>query len=149
MIYSDMVKTALNIAYKAHEGQMDKAGYPYIFHPYHLAEQMHTEDEVVLALLHDVVEDTAVTIKDLRQAGVKENVLEALALLTHAKDVPYADYIAAIKRNKLARAVKLADLMHNCDVTRGGDSPYLAKKRETCYYPAIEAIKKAMEEDEE
>jgi len=147
MIYSDKIKKALNLAYEAHRGQYDKAGYPYIFHPYHLAEQMRTEDEVVVALLHDVVEDTAVTLEDLRREGFGDAVIEALGLLTHREDVPYADYIEAIKHNRLARAVKLADLRHNCDTTRGGDNPHLADKRATCYYPAIETLEKAILEN--
>ena len=69
MFYSDKVLKALRIAFAAHAGQFDKAGYPYFLHPYHLAEQMSDEDSVIVALLHDVIEDTSVTVEDLRKEG--------------------------------------------------------------------------------
>lgn len=118
MIYTEMTKKAVRIAYAAHENQWDRSGIPYIFHPYHLAEQMETEETVIVALLHDVLEDTAITLEDLRREGFSESVLQAVALLTHKKDVPYMDYIQAIKENETARRVKLADLSHNSDITR-------------------------------
>ena len=97
---------------------MDKSGTPYVFHPFHLAEQMETEETVVTALLHDVAEDTAYTVADLAAMGFPESVTEALALLTHDKAVPYLDYVAAVKTNPIARAVKIADLRHNSDLSR-------------------------------
>jgi len=118
MIYTEMTKKAIRIAYNAHQGQWDKSGIPYIFHPYHLAEQMDTEETVITALLHDVMEDTPVTLEELRDAGFSEEVLTALVLLTHDRDVPYMDYIQALKGNHIARKVKLADLRHNSDVSR-------------------------------
>lgn len=140
MYYSEKVNKALWIAYEAHAGQLDQAGYPYFLHPYHLAEQMSDEDSTVVALLHDVIEDTSVTLDDLRREGFAENVIEALSLLTHVKGVPYLEYVARIRENPLARRVKIADLRHNCDVTRGADTPYFKKKREECYYPALKML---------
>ena len=147
MYYSDAVKKALNIAYQAHAGQTDKAGYPYIFHPYHLAEQFEDEDSVIVALLHDVVEDTDRTIEDLRKEGFSERVLAALVLLTHQKGVPYLEYVQMISEDPLARRVKIADLRHNCDVTRGANTEHFQKKREECYYPALELLMKAEQEN--
>ena len=120
MIYTAMTKTAMRIAYNAHKDQVDKTGMPYIFHPFHLAEQMRDEALVCAALLHDVVEDTALTFDDLRQAGISDEVIVALALLTHADEVPYLQYVQHIKDsgNPIAIAVKLADLQHNADPTR-------------------------------
>lgn len=106
------------IAYQAHKDQFDKGGTPYIFHPLHLAEQMDSEDSVVTALLHDVIEDTSWSLENLRAEGFPEHILEALKLLTHEKDVPYLEYVQQLKGNALARKVKLADLMHNCDTSR-------------------------------
>lgn len=140
MFYSDNVKKAIKIAYEAHAGQKDQAGYPYFLHPYHLAEQMCDEDSTVVALLHDVVEDTDVTLDDLRREGFDERVIEAISLLTHVKGVPYLDYIARIAKNSLARRVKIADLKHNCEVNRGADTPYFRRKREECYYPALRML---------
>ena len=111
---------AMRIAYEAHKGQVDKSGMPYIFHPYHLAEQMTDETATCVALLHDVAEDTDMTFEDLRELGISDRVIESLALLTHDKSVSYADYINSIKESgdKVAIAVKLADLHHNSDISR-------------------------------
>ena len=117
MIYTDLTERALRLAYRAHAGQEDKAGVPYIFHPYHLAEQMTTEAAVCVALLHDVVEDSDVTIEDIATAFPAEGT-EAVQLLTHDERVPYLDYIRALRANPLARTVKLADLAHNSDESR-------------------------------
>lgn len=117
MIYTPLVNKALRIAYDAHHGQVDKNGIPYIFHPIHLAESMDDEVSCCAALLHDVAEDTAVTLDDLRKE-FHEAVMEVLTLLTHEKGVDYFDYVRAIKANPIAVKVKLADLAHNSDQTR-------------------------------
>lgn len=118
MLYTPLTKQALLLCFAAHKSQTDKSGLPYVFHPFHLAEQMTDEYTTVAALLHDVVEDTEYTLADLQAMGYPAPVLEALALLTHTDDTPYMDYVARIKQNPIARAVKLADLAHNSDVTR-------------------------------
>lgn len=117
MIYTKNTKKAINIAYNAHMGQNDRFGIPYIFHPFHLAESMETEDECIAAILHDVVEDTNVTFEELEKE-FSSTVIDALKLLTHDKSVPYDEYILNLKDNPIAKKVKLADLMHNSDVTR-------------------------------
>ena len=118
MIYTKMTNRAMELAYRAHHGQCDKNGVPYVFHPFHLAEQMDTEETVTAALLHDVVEDTDYTLEDLRAMGFPDPVLEALSLLTHDPSVPYMEYVKRLKNNPIARAVKLADLTHNSDLSR-------------------------------
>ena len=118
MIYTTMTKKALKICFNAHINQVDKTGLPYVFHPFHLAEQMDDEDGVCLALLHDVVEDTNITFDDLINEGFNENIISALKLLTHNDDTPYIEYVLKIKENPLARKVKLADLKHNSDLSR-------------------------------
>lgn len=118
MIYTEETKRALKLAFEAHKDQLDKGGIPYIYHPFHLAEQMQDEDSTVAALLHDIAEDTAYTVEDLRNMGFNENVCRAVSLLTHEKNVPYMEYIAKIKENPIAKAVKLADLRHNSDLSR-------------------------------
>ena len=117
MIYTPNTKKAINIAYNAHMGQIDKFGIPYIFHPMHLAEQMDTEEECIVAILHDVVEDTVITFNQLEE-DFSGRVIEALKLLTHDKSVPYDDYIINLKDNPIAKKVKLADLKHNSDSSR-------------------------------
>ena len=115
----DLVEKAISLAVEAHAGEVDKQGKPYILHPLHLMMQMETAEEMITAVLHDVVEDTNTTLEDLRQHGFPEVVLEALELLTHdTASTSYEEYVAAIKPNPLARKVKLADLAHNMDVRR-------------------------------
>ena len=121
MIYTRLTTEAMKLAYYAHHGQTDKAGMPYIFHPYHLAEQMSDEYSTCVALLHDVVEDTHITLDDLKAAFPKE-VTDAVALLTHHKNEPYLEYVKKIASNPIAKAVKLADIRHNSDCTRMPDA---------------------------
>ena len=117
MIYTELTIKAMNLAYTAHHGQFDKGGVPYIFHPIHLAESMDDEISTCVALLHDTVEDTDVTLEELAREFPKE-VVEAIALLTHDENVEYFDYVRMIKTNPIATKVKLADLAHNGDPKR-------------------------------
>ncbi len=137
MIYTEMTKKAMKIAYNAHNGQMDKGGIPYIFHPYHLAEQMKTEETVITALLHDIIEDTPLTISWLREQGFSESVLEALTLLRHETDMPYMEYIQRLQNNKIACQVKLEDLKHNSDISRIDQMDDRDRKRLKKYKEAI------------
>jgi len=134
MIYTPLTNKAIRIAYKAHEGVLDKSGIPYILHPVHLAEQMSDEYTTIAALLHDVVEDTDITLDDLRQEGFPAEVLEAIRLLTHGEGVPYMEYVAAIKENPIAKAVKLADLRHNMDQSRFAGSDDLLPTEDALEY---------------
>ncbi len=118
MLYTPLTKKALFLCFEAHKEQKDKSGLPYVFHPFHLAEQMTDEDTTIVALLHDIVEDTEYTLADLAAMGFSQAVLDAIALMTHDDDTPYMDYVARIKGNPIATAVKLADLAHNSDITR-------------------------------
>lgn len=117
MIYTPLVYKAMHIAYNAHHGQLDKSGAPYIFHPIHLAEQMDDEASCCAALLHDVVEDTDVTLDDLRK-DFPEEIVEAVRLLTHEEGVPLEEYLITIRENPIALKVKLADNAHNGNQTR-------------------------------
>ena len=117
MIYTEMTIKAMKIAYEAHLGQLDYNDVPYIFHPYHLAEQMDDEISCTVALLHDVVEDTDLTFTDLEQIFPAQ-VLEIVRLLTHDENIDYFDYIREIKKNPIATKVKLEDLKHNSDESR-------------------------------
>ena len=121
MIYTKLTMEAMRIAYQAHHGQVDKGGIPYVLHPVHLAEQMTDEYSTCAALLHDVVEDTDVTLDALAQI-FPAAVMDALALLTHKESEPYEAYVERLKHNPIARAVKLADLHHNSDQSRIPDA---------------------------
>ena len=118
MINTAKTAAAAAIARRAHAGQVDKAGEPYINHPLHVAESMDTEDETCAALLHDVLEDSDYTADDLREAGMNEVVVGAVVLLTHDPSVDYIDYVRALRDNPLAAKVKHADLEHNLDMSR-------------------------------
>lgn len=139
MINSKLTKKAMIIAYNAHKNQLDKAGIPYIYHPIHLAEQMDTETECIVALLHDVVEDTDITFDDLEKEFPKDSI-EALKLLTHDKSVDYMEYIKAIKENDIAKKVKIADLIHNSDETRLENITQKDVLRKEKYKKALEVL---------
>ena len=135
MIYTPTTKMAMKLCFQAHKDQTDKSGIPYVFHPIHLAEQMKDEDTTVVALLHDVVEDTHYTIDNLAAMGFNDRILDAIQLMTHDDDVPYMDYVEKIKENPIAKAVKLADLAHNSDITRldAIDEKAKARVERRCY----------------
>jgi (p)ppGpp synthase/HD superfamily hydrolase len=137
MIYTPKTKQALKLCFEAHKEQKDKNGMPYVFHPFHLAEQMENEETTIVALLHDVVEDTDYTIEDLAKMGFGEEVISALSLLTHDDGTEYMDYVRLIKDNPIAKAVKLADLKHNSDITRLDSVDEKALQRREKYLKAI------------
>lgn len=122
-LYTPLINKALNIAYDVHHGQTDKSGVPYIYHPAFLAAQMDTEEEIITALLHDVIEDTPVTFEDLEREGFPQTVLDALQLLTHKDSGDYTQYIMGLAVNPLAVKVKLVDLRHNGDPARNANLP--------------------------
>ena len=140
MIYTPLTKIALKLCFEAHKDQIDKSGMPYVFHPFHLAEQMADENTTIVALLHDVIEDTEYTLDDLRKFGFAEDVLSAISLMTHADDVPYMEYVVKIKTNPIAKAVKLADLKHNSDMSRLDLITQIDEERAKKYKQAIELL---------
>ncbi|WP_261300721.1 GTP pyrophosphokinase [Paenibacillus andongensis] len=109
---------AILIAAKAHDGQIDKGGNPYILHPARLATKASTEEESIVAMLHDVVEDSDTTLFDLKNAGFSMDIIEALDCLTKRADESYDDFIKRIKLNPLATKVKILDLEDNSDIAR-------------------------------
>jgi len=110
-----MLQKALNIASDAHRGQLDKGGKPYIFHPLYVASHVDGINEKIVALLHDVVEDTDVTLDDLRNEGFSEEIICAINVLTKTDD-DYDNYLKKVKSNEMARKVKIEDI--NMDGTR-------------------------------
>lgn len=107
---------ALLVAIKAHQGQKDKGGKPYILHPIRVALNVKGKDEKIVALIHDVIEDTSYTIDDLD--FLTEEQRKALLLLTHDDNTPYMEYIEEVKKNKIASKVKLKDLEQNMNLKR-------------------------------
>ena len=115
---SPQVQQAYELAAKAHAGQVDKAGKDYIFHPLTVASFVTTDDEKTVALLHDVVEDTPVTLQNLSEAGFSDAVVHAVDCVTKREDESLEQYLLRVKSDVLATTVKLADLRHNCDLSR-------------------------------
>jgi len=109
---------AISIAAVGFEKVMDKGGQPYILHCLRVMNQMDTEEEKIVAILHDTVEDGVITIEELIKERFSQNVIYALILLTHEKGKPYDEYIKGISIDTLATKVKLADLKDNSDITR-------------------------------
>jgi (p)ppGpp synthase/HD superfamily hydrolase len=112
------LQRALEIAVESHKDQKQKDGTPYALHPIRLSMSLQSEEQKIVALLHDVVEDTDWKFEDLVGEGFSENVIEALRLLTHTDGSPYPDYIERLSTNTLAKAVKKADLTDNMDLKR-------------------------------
>ncbi|MCL4534637.1 MAG: GTP pyrophosphokinase [Bacteroidetes bacterium] len=109
---------AIILAVNAHRYQVDKAGQPYYLHTLRVMTKARTETEQVVAVLHDLIEDTAYTPDDLRSIGCSDEILGGLDCLTHRKGESYDQFIERIKPNPIARRVKLADLEDNMDLTR-------------------------------
>ena len=139
MINTKLTRKAMIIAYEAHKNQVDKSGVPYIYHPIHVAEQMDTENECIIALLHDVVEDTNVTFKQLEEVFSKE-IINILKLLTRKGNIEYDEYIKRIKNNSIACKVKIADLTHNLDKTRLDFVTEVDVKRNEKYKKALQIL---------
>ena len=136
MINTKLTRLASKIAYRAHEGQTDKAGVPYIFHPIHIAEQMDSEESCVVALLHDVIEDSDITLEILSKY-FHDDIIAALRVLTKKENDDYVMYIKRVKTNKLATKVKIKDLEHNRDLTRLDEVTDKDRKRSLKYWEAI------------
>ena len=141
MIYTPETKKAMRLMFEAHRDAWDKSGVPYVFHPFHVAEQMDDEPSTIVALLHDVVEDTDYTLDDLRELGFSEEVCEALDYMTHREGVPYLDYVRRIRENPIAVKVKLADLAHNSDRTRFDSMTEADFRREQKYREAMAILR--------
>ena len=109
---------AIELAKQHHEGQTDKAGKPYIEHPLRVMNQVESEEEKIVAVLHDIVEDTDISLDDLRNEGFSEKVVSAVECLTKQDGENYDSYIERISFNPLAVKIKLADLEDNRDLTR-------------------------------
>ncbi|HRW07842.1 MAG TPA: HD domain-containing protein [Caldilineaceae bacterium] len=125
-----MLAKAIALAAQAHVDQVDRAGQPYILHPLRMMMRLATqsaalrteerEDAQIVAILHDVVEDTPTTLEDLRAAGFAERILDAIDCVTRREEESYDEFVTRSESNPLARLVKLADLEDNMDLKRIG-----------------------------
>lgn len=114
----NMLEKALQIATEAHKGQKDKAGEDYITHPIRVSERCKSQKTKIVALLHDTLEDTSLTIEDLRTQGFDEEIIEAILSVTRKANETYAEFIARAAQNPIGKEVKIADLEDNMDIRR-------------------------------
>ena len=114
------LEKAIELAVKAHKGQLDKAGMPYVLHPLRMMLKMECETEMIAAVLHDVVEDSEVTLSDLTDMGFSEEITRAVDCLTKTKDEGYEEFIERTQANPVSRKVKIADIEDNMDIRRLG-----------------------------
>ncbi len=144
-----MLDKAIRIAAIAHEGQTDKAGQPYIMHPLRVMFSRKDEIERICAVLHDVIEDTDISLADLRNEGFSQDVLTALDALTKRTGENYEDFIERVIENNIACNVKLADLTDNMDLSRISNPTEEDFKRIEKYRKAANKIFECMEFDKE
>lgn len=116
--YNEQFQIALELAVEKHKNQTDKAGNPYILHPLHVMENVNSKEGKIVAILHDIIEDTDVTEDYLLKIGLSKRIVDAVVELTRSKDIDYQEYIKNLSSNPLAKEVKLADLEHNMDLKR-------------------------------
>jgi len=136
------LEKALALALKAHAGQKDKADQPYILHPLRVMVQMEDSRAKIVALLHDVLEDSEMTLNELSQAGFEDEILQAIDCLTKRDGEDYFAYLERVAQNKLARQVKMADLKDNLDVTRLKEITPADRQRLNKYLKALSFLRK-------
>lgn len=114
----EALEVAIALACDSHRGQKDKAGQPYILHPLRLMLSFESTTEKIVAILHDVVEDSPVTLERLRDLGFEPSVVDAIDALTRREGESYDDFIDRVSANPLAARIKVRDLQDNLDVSR-------------------------------
>lgn len=119
-IVTPTLEDAIILAANAHKGQKDRNDEPYIMHPVRVMAQLWGHDERMVAILHDVIEDTPVTLDDLRKAGYPDRIIEAVDAISRRKAAgeSFSQYIQRVKTNPLATKVKIADLKDNSNLDR-------------------------------
>ena len=135
------LERAIVIAAEAHAGQMDKAGAPYVLHPLRMMLRLSTSDEMIAAVLHDVVEDCGVSLEMLRAEGFSEHVIEAIDSVTRRAEETYEEFVLRAASNPIGRRVKLADLRDNSDLSRIAHPTARDYERVEKYRRAIETIR--------
>ena len=142
------LEQAIVIAAKAHAGQVDKAGAPYILHPLRLMLQMEKPEERIVAVLHDVVEDSDWSLEQLREEGFSPKIIEAIDSVTRQQDEDYDEFIGRTTRNSIGSRVKLADLRDNCDLSRIANPSETDYQRIAKYRQAIRMVEGYVERDD-
>ena len=143
MVYTPLTKRAMQIAYTAHHGQVDKSGVPYVFHPLHLAEQMTDEITCCAALLHDTVEDTSITLQEIADQFGPETAA-AVDAISRRDGESWSDYLEHVAANPMARQVKISDLIDNSNLSR---IPHVTLKDVERQKKYNKALKKLLEKE--
>lgn len=139
---TDYLKLAKEVAIKAHSGQKDKVGEDYINHVLYVSEGLKTSSEKIVGLLHDVIEDTSVTINDLITLGFSTEIIEALRAITRLKTESYNEYLRKVSRNEIAYQVKLIDMKHNSMISRSSNPTTEYIKKCKSYEKNLKKLKK-------
>lgn len=144
----DTVEGAIEFATRAHDGQVDKQGAPYILHPLRVGARLHEygDTAVIAGLLHDVVEDTPHTLDDLRALGATPEVVEVVELLTRTdRHEPYADHIEKVSRHPLAALVKASDVVDNYQRIDGLPDPATRARLTAKYERALSVLERSVD----
>ena len=115
---NEQLEIAIELAIKYHKGQIDKGGNAYILHPLEVMNNVDRMESKIVAVLHDIIEDTECTVDTLREWGINEDAIESINVLTHKEGMSYMEYITEISYDFIATKVKLADLKCNMDLSR-------------------------------
>ena len=134
------LEKAISIALEAHKSKLDKAGAPYILHPLRVMLNMETEEEMMVAVLHDVVEDSDYSFDKLREIGFSERVLEALDSVTKRAGEAYEDFVKRAASDPIGKKIKLADLRDNMDLSRLAKITDVDLKRVQKYHDALKIL---------
>ena len=142
------LERAIEIAREAHAGQVDKAGEDYFNHPKRVADNFYEDDDIIVALLHDVIEDTEITLEQLKEEGFNDAVLAALDAITKREGESYDQFIERVKDNPIALKVKLADLRDNMDILRLPELTEKDLQRIAKYHKAYKYLEQFAGEEE-
>ena len=115
---NEQLEIAIELAIKYHKGQIDKGGNAYILHPLEVMNNVNRMESKIVAVLHDIIEDTECTVDTLREWGIDEDIIESINILTHKEGMSYMEYITEISYDLIAIEVKLVDLKCNMDLSR-------------------------------
>jgi GTP diphosphokinase / guanosine-3',5'-bis(diphosphate) 3'-diphosphatase len=142
----ELLNKAIAIARIAHDGQVDKGGQPYIAHPLRVMNNVETVEEKIVAVLHDSVEDSDLTLEDLKRAGFSDSIVEAIAAITKLEGEKRKDYLKRVMDNRLALKVKIADMSDNADISRIPNPTDKDRERTRIYKKTILKLQKMLED---
>ncbi len=141
----ELLNKAIKLAHIAHNGQVDKGGKPYIGHPLRVMNNVETLSAKIVGVLHDAVEDSELTLEDLKVAGFSDVIIEAIAAITKLEGEKRKDYLQRVMSNKIALRVKIADMTDNMDISRISNPTEKDRERIRIYKKNIVKLQKKLE----